>query len=124
MSPKTAMPSQKALKLPATRPERISREAPPSRGGVTTSSQCLDLELVKILTNSGMTASASVPQLMMTESFHHRPLGRAPSCHLLAAKVTAMETSDVIQTNVVRGCSKSIFSFPPCVARVRAPLIQ
>ena len=33
-----------------------------------------------------MTAAANVPQLMMTESFHHRPLGRAPSCHLLDGK--------------------------------------
>ncbi len=65
-------PSQKALKLPATRPERMFRQAPPSLEEVTTSFTCRDSVEVKTLTNSGMSAPASVPQLMMVASFHHR----------------------------------------------------
>ena len=47
------------------------REAPPSREAVTTSRTWPELVEVKILTNSGITAPASVPQVMMVESFHH-----------------------------------------------------
>jgi hypothetical protein len=46
-------------------------EAPPSRDEVTTSRTCADSVEVKTLTTSGMIAPASVPQLMIAESFHH-----------------------------------------------------
>src|SRR5438876_10273112 len=65
-------PFQKALKLPATRPERIVRDAPPSREAVTISCTCLECELVKILVNSGIRTAASVPQLIMVASCHQR----------------------------------------------------
>ena len=47
-------------------------EAPPSRDAVTTSRTWPELVEVKTLTSSGMTAPASVPQVMTVESFHHR----------------------------------------------------
>jgi hypothetical protein len=37
-----------------------------------TTSDVLAVVLVKILTSSGMSAPASVPQVMMVESFHQR----------------------------------------------------
>ena len=67
-----SMPIQKALKLPATRPERIVSDAPPSRDAVTISWTCLEWELVKTLVNSGMSTAASVPQLMIVASCHQR----------------------------------------------------
>ena len=66
-----AMPSQKALKLPATRPERMFSDAPPSRDAVTTSLTCADSVEVKTLVSSGMSAPASVPQVMIVDSCHH-----------------------------------------------------
>ena len=64
------MPIQKALKLPAVRPGEDVQRAPPSREEVTTSRTCADSVDVKTLTSSGMIAPASVPQVMMAESFH------------------------------------------------------
>src|SRR5215813_5462499 len=64
------MPSQYALKLPATRPDRMLSDGPPSREDVTTSFTCRDSTDVKTFTNSGMIAPASVPQVMTRESFH------------------------------------------------------
>ena len=58
--------------MPAVRPDSTFSEAPPSREEVTTSRTCLDSVEVKILTTSGMIAPASVPQVMMVDSFHHR----------------------------------------------------
>ena len=46
-------------------------DAPPSRDAVTTSLTCADSVEVKTLTSSGMIAPASVPQVMIVESFHH-----------------------------------------------------
>ena len=65
------MPSQYALKLPATRPLRMFSDAPPSRDEVTTSLTCADSVEVKIFTSSGIIAPASVPQVMTVDSFHH-----------------------------------------------------
>src|SRR5215470_15441395 len=65
-----SMPFQKALKLPATMPERIVSEAPPSFDAVTISWTCLECELVKTLVNSGMSTAANVPQLMIMPSCH------------------------------------------------------
>ena len=64
---KMAIPIQKAPKFPATKPERMSREAPPSLAEVTASRQWIDLELVKTFTSSGIRAAAMVPQLIMMD---------------------------------------------------------
>src|SRR5438270_4086412 len=66
-----ARPSQYALKFPATKPERMLSDAPPSREDVTISLTCADFTEVKTLTSSGMIAPASVPQVITVDSFHH-----------------------------------------------------
>src|SRR5438093_13789227 len=66
------MPFQNALKLPATMPLRIVSDGPPSRDAVTISCTCFECELVKTFVNSGMSTAASVPQLMIDASCHHR----------------------------------------------------
>ena len=72
MRPTMTMPFQKALKLPATIPERMVREAPPSREAVTTSCTWRELELVNALVSSGIMAAAKVPKLMMEAKRHHK----------------------------------------------------
>ena len=76
--PTMTIPCQKAEKLPATIPEIMFREAPASRLALTISSTCFDFEEVKILVNSGISAAASVPQEIITESFHHRSAPMSP----------------------------------------------
>src|SRR4051812_48988578 len=97
------MPFQKALKLPATRPERIVRDAPPSRDAITISWTCLECELVKTLVNSGISTAASVPQLMMEASFHHRPLAMSPMSSQLMKKEVEMHRMEAIQMRRVNG---------------------
>src|SRR5438876_7172250 len=107
-------PIQKADMLPATKPERIFNEAPPCFEQLVTSRTCLELVLTNTLVNSGMTAPAIVPQLIMQESTHHKagsaapsaPL-KSPSSTLLARKVIPIDTAEVIQTKCVSGASKS-----------------
>src|SRR4030095_678847 len=113
MSERMTRPVQKALKLPATKPDRTLSDAPPCLEALVTSETCLDDVLVKTLVNSGISAPASVPQEMMIESTHQRsgcalPAAslKSPSSSLLATKVTTMETTDVIQTRFVNGCSQ------------------
>ena len=65
-------PIQKADMLPATMPDKIFSEAPPCLEQLVTSLTCLDFVLVKIFVNSGINAPATVPQLMMHDSTHHR----------------------------------------------------
>ena len=65
------MPSQYALKLPATKPDRMLSDGPPSRDDVTTSFTWRDSVDVNTFTSSGMIAPASVPQVMTLDSFHH-----------------------------------------------------
>ena len=65
-------PIQNAEKLPATKPERMLSEAPPCLEQLVTSLTWRELVLTKILVNSGISAPATVPQLMMTESTHQR----------------------------------------------------
>src|SRR3954463_1527038 len=101
------VPNQNALKFPATRPERMLSDAPPSRDDVTTSRVCRELTEVKTFTNSGMIAPASVPQVITSDSFHHRVLS-PPMFGISSAettKVRATETSDVNHTSVVSGAS-------------------
>jgi len=69
--PVIRIPFQNALKLPATIPDRMVSDAPPSREALTISCTCFDLELVNTLVNSGMSTAASVPQLMMSARCHH-----------------------------------------------------
>src|ERR1700676_5729633 len=64
-------PSEDALKFPATKPERMFNDAPPSSDDVTTSRTCAECMEVKTFTNSGIIAPASVPQVITEESFHH-----------------------------------------------------
>src|SRR5580765_694516 len=70
---------QNTEKLPATRPDRMFSEAPPSLEAATTSWTWRECELVKTLVNSGMRAAARVPHEMIVLSFHHRPPGKAAS---------------------------------------------
>ena len=105
------MPSQYAAKLPATKPERMLSDAPPSRDDATTSLTWADLVEVKTLTSSGMMAPASVPQVMISESFHHCvPSPRSRIRAYEAMKVRTTETIEVSHTSVVSGASKSILS--------------
>ena len=54
-------------------------DAPPSRDDVTTSRTCADSVDVKTLTSSGMIAPASVPHVMIVDSFHHSVVSPARS---------------------------------------------
>src|SRR5271155_1294707 len=103
-------PIQKAEKLPATKPDRMFSDAPPCLEQLVTSLTWRELVLTKTLVNSGITAPATVPQLMMIDSTHHKsgcanpaPSLKSPNSTLLATKVTAMETAEVIQTRWVNG---------------------
>src|ERR1700736_3666668 len=103
-----AKPIQNALKLPATRPERMFSEAPPSRDDVTTSRTWLDSIDVKTLTSSGITAPASVPHVMTLESFHHND-GSPPRSGIMkydTRYVSPIDTIEVSHTSIVSGASK------------------
>ncbi len=109
-----SIPIQKALKLPATRPDRIVSEGPPSRDAVTISCTCLEWELVKILVNSGMSTAASVPQLMIVASCHQSwETSIVPTCFRslrssqLMPNDVVMQRMEAIQMRRVNGCSKS-----------------
>src|SRR5690349_6680566 len=100
-------PSQYALKFPATKPERMLSDAPPSRELVTISFTCRDLVDVNTLTNSGMRAPARVPQLMMVASFHHSDVSppRFGIITELITYVSTIERIEVSHTSVVSGAS-------------------
>src|SRR5262245_9151993 len=106
------MPSQYALKFPATRPERMFSDGPPSRDDVTTSFVCRDSVDVNTFTNSGMIAPANVPHVMTSESFHHNVLSppRSGIISFDTMNVSPTERSDVNQTRNVSGASKFILS--------------
>src|SRR5947209_12668316 len=106
------MPSQYAEKLPATSPERMLSDEPPSSEEVTISRTCRESTEVNTLTSSGMIAPASVPQEMMMESFHHRLPSppRSGMMSLETMKVRIIETKEVIQTSEVKGASKFMSS--------------
>src|SRR5689334_4827109 len=98
-------PIQNAEKLPATKPDRMFSDAPPCLEQLVTSRTCREVVLTKTFVNSGINAPATVPQLMMTESTHHKsacalPVAstKSPSNTLLATKVIAIDTAEVIQT--------------------------
>src|SRR5258708_356567 len=100
------MPIQYAEKLPAVRPDRMLSDAPPSRDEVTTSRTCPDSVEVKTLMTSGMIAPASVPQVMMIDSFHHCVPSPSPGTRRNETRnVRLTEISEVSQTRNVSGCS-------------------
>src|SRR5262249_52819859 len=105
-------PSQYAEKSPATRPERILSDDPPSSDDVTTSRTWRDSTEVKTLTSSGMMAPARVPQEMIMESFHHSVASppRSGMISLETTKVRMIETNEVIHTREVSGASKFMSS--------------
>src|SRR6185295_18132636 len=121
-----ARPIQYAEKLPAMRPARMFSEAPPSREAVTTSRTWRDSVEVKTLTSSGMTAPASVPQVMIVESFHQSVASppRVGMSTYDVAYVAAMEMNEVSQTSVVSGVSKLKRSDVEYLAEAMAWLIQ
>src|SRR6185503_10661456 len=114
---------QNTEKLPATMPERMVSEAPPSREALTISFTWRECELVNTLVSSGITAAAIVPHEMMIDIFHHRPLGKVPRMSLDTTNVTTMERSDVSHTKLVSGASKLILLLPLFCARATAWLI-
>src|SRR5215204_1272521 len=101
------MPFQKALKFPATMPDRIVSDAPPSRDAVTISWTCLEWDDVKTLVNSGISTAASVPQLMMVASCHQRlgsnvpPIFRSPISTRLMTNEVVMHRIEAIQISRV-----------------------
>src|SRR5437870_12721611 len=98
----TAMPSQYAEKFPATSPERMSSDAPPSRAEVTISRTWLDSVEVNTLTSSGMIAPARVPHVMTVDSFHQsEPSPRSRTSTQEARYVSPTATIDVIHTSEV-----------------------
>src|SRR5580765_1881928 len=97
-------PSQYALKLPATKPERIFSDGPPSRDDVTTSFTWPDSVDVNTFTSSGMIAPAAVPHVMMVESFHHNDPSPRPEISTYdTAYVMTTEMTDVRITRDVSG---------------------
>src|ERR671923_2765428 len=107
MSTIIVIPSQNALKFPATNPDRMFSEAPPSRDDVTISRVCRDFTDVNTFTNSGMMAPASVPQVMTSDSFHHND-GSPPRFGIKrrdTTKVRPTDTNEVSHTSVVSGAS-------------------
>ena len=79
MSTMMQSPIQNAEKLPATKPDRMLSDAPPCLEQLVTSLTWRELVLTKTLVNSGITAPATVPQLMMMDSTHHKS-GCATPC--------------------------------------------
>ena len=57
--------------IAGVKPDRMLSDAPPSRDADTISLTWPELVDVKIFTSSGMIAPASVPQVMIVDSFHH-----------------------------------------------------
>src|SRR5215471_18306445 len=106
INPAITIPIQYELKLPAVSPARMFSDGPPSREAVTTSLTCLDWVEVKILTTSGMIAPASVPQVMISDSFHQRlslspPAPRRGTSRYDTMNVMPTDTIDVTQTSWV-----------------------
>ena len=101
-------------------------EAPPSRELVTISCTCRECVEVKTFTNSGISAPASVPQLITIESFHHSEVSPPSSgiISALATKVSPIERIEVSHTSVVSGVSKFILSALPNRALANRPLAK
>src|SRR2546421_12643803 len=108
------------------KPESTVSDAPPSRDAVTTSLTCRDSVEVKTLTNSGMIAPASVPQVMIVLSFHHIVVSppRLGMRYRETRYVSPMEMTEVSHTSDVSGASKLNLSAFLYFAAANAPLIQ
>src|SRR6185503_21224302 len=104
------IPSQYAETFPATRPDRMLSDAPPSRDDVTTSCTCRDSVEVNTFTSSGMIAPASVPQVITHESFNQRVVSPLSTGMIRydTMNVSATDRSDVSHTSTVSGASKFI----------------
>src|SRR5262245_64059777 len=101
------MPFQKALKLPATMPERIVSDVPPSLEAVTISLTCLECELVKILVNSGIKTAARVPQLIIIASCHHnRPVISADTPGTLRSLINNQLIPNEVEINKIKEITK------------------
>lgn len=85
--------------MPATRPERMSREAPPCSAEITTSRVWRLLTEVKALTSSGIRAPARVPRETIAAIFHHIPSPSSPISRAELRKVRAIDSSEVIHTS-------------------------
>jgi hypothetical protein len=72
---------QNTEKLPATMPDRMLSDAPPSLRRATTSATWRECELVNTLVNSGISAAASVPQEMIADSVQPQLPPNPPSSH-------------------------------------------
>src|SRR5437899_2240724 len=99
---------QNTEKLPATKPERMLSDAPPSLDAATTSATWRECELVNTFVNSGITAAASVPHEMIIESVSHRWPPSGPRSHFEAMNVTTIDRIEHTQTRLVSGASKLI----------------
>src|ERR1700733_4345990 len=121
-----AMPSQNALKLPATRPDKMLSDAPPSSDEVTTSRTCRECTDVKAFTSSGIIAPARVPQVITEESFHHSVVSppRFGIIWLDTRYVAPIEMAEVNHTREVSGASKFIFATLPYLLLATASLMK
>ena len=63
--------AEDALQVSEERFSRIFSEAPPCFEQLVTSRTCREVVLTNILVNSGISAPATVPQLIMTDRTHH-----------------------------------------------------
>src|SRR6266481_2113176 len=81
---------------------------------------------VKTFTNSGITAPASVPQVITVESFHQSDVSPASSGTIRydTMYVRMMETIEVSQTSDVSGASKFILSASLYLAEAIASLMK
>src|SRR6185503_13632159 len=102
MSTMMQSPIQNAEKFPATKPDRMFSDAPPCLEQLVTSRTWREVVLTNTLVNSGITAPATVPQLIIIDSTHHNagcgvPLAsrKSPSSIRLATNVMTIETIDV-----------------------------
>ena len=120
-------PSQYPEKFPATRPERMLSDGPPSSEDVTTSFTWLELIKVNTLTSSGMMAPASVPQEMIDGQLPpQRSVVRPVSGIIIleTMKVRMMDTIEVSHTSDVSGASKFMWSELPYRALATASLMK
>src|SRR5579862_9510992 len=101
------IPSQYALKLPATKPDMMLSDGPPCRDEITTSRTCRESIDVNTFTSSGMIAPANVPHVITADNLHHMlPSPNDGSSRYDTTNVSATEMRDVSHTNDVSGDSK------------------
>src|SRR6185312_7430296 len=125
MRPMVTMCNQYALKLPATRPDRMLSDAPPSLDELTISRVWIDSTDVNTFTSSGISAPPNVPHVITVEIFHHIvPSPNVGSSSYETRYVSAIDTIDVNHTSDVSGASKFILSAATYRAFATHPLIR